>query len=202
MGYFGEIWIMQLDESGGTVENVVEYIEFLSGKYVSWEGSNLPKAEWIPKGKDTLYLRKGGFEPRITDYHLANITPVVVGAARKHTEYRLQTSLCGNLELSLLQTVLPDMYIPNNNSLSCPPSFTKKQENRIALTWVFSKSLETKFQFKKVNPKEFYDYKSVGIPDTQRVDPEVWRKVKYVGELAKTLHEAYAEYKKYAAQNP
>jgi hypothetical protein len=50
-----------------------------------------------------------------------------------------------------------------------------------------------------VNPKEFYDYKAVGIPDIQRVDPERLRKVQSAGEMIKLVAEYGLEYKKYSA---
>jgi hypothetical protein len=196
MGRFGEMWIMNIKETDGTIESIVEYMEFRRNAYISWESANLPASEWIPKAEKTIYVKKDGFKLENTfAYPEKNITPIICGVGRKQTKYMIKTDLSGDAEMSLLHLVLPVLYIPESNTFSDPqPAFIKKQSERVAMTWSFQHHLSVSFRFRKVNPKEFYDYEAVGVPKTVKVDPKILGAVKKGAEIAEILTKMAVEF--------
>lgn len=190
MGFFGEMWLMQLKETEGTIENINEYLEFKENAYISWESERLPESEWISKAEGTIFIRKDGCElGKNFEYEEFNITPIISGLVRKQTKYEIETSLGGRAKLSLLHLVLPKLYVPEDSTYLCQrPEFVKKQSLRVAMTWPFFDILSVRFRFKKVNQKEFDDYKAVGVPRTVKLDSELLREAKKEGvETAKDI---------------
>jgi hypothetical protein len=183
MGFFGEMWTMQLKETRGKIENIAEYIEFVENAYISWESRKLPEGEWISKAKKTIFIRKDDCKvARAFRYAEYNITPITSGLLRKRAKHEIGTTLLGRKEFSLLHMVLPRLYIPEDPTFSNqPPEFVKKRFLRIAMTWSFVGKLSIRFRFKKVNQKKFDDYKAVGNLRIIKVDSEILREAKKKG---------------------
>jgi hypothetical protein len=190
MGWFGNIWIMQLKEdSSGEVKNFVEQINFNPNAYISWESANLNEVEWTPKAEKTLFIKKGGrgYGDPIT-YEMQNVTPVNWGTLRKERRFEIQSNLTVDAGICILHLMLPKLFIPEIKTFSKTRQvFIKKTAERITLTWSFHVHLSIHFRFRKVDLEEFNRFETVGSLKTVRVDPDIVSATKTAVEYAGIL---------------